>query len=83
MYNIELRVSVQANWYFTTPQSFSLFTYLVGGFQKIVNKSAGNQHLQFTTEICKNGSTIPPYAKKDNVQTCAADGFPFLDMNMI
>ena len=25
---------------------------------------------------------LPPYEKKDKVQICAANGFPYLDMNM-
>ena len=83
VYNIDLRVSVQANWYLTTPLSFSFFKYLLGGFQKIFNKAAGNQHLRFTSEIWTNGSNIPPSDKKYNFQTCAAERFHFLDMKMI
>ena len=47
-----------------------------------MNKAAGNQYLQFTVEIWTSDSNIFLSEKKDNVKICAADGFPFLDMNM-
>ena len=49
-------------------------------FQKTVDKAAGNQHLQFTTEIWKPNENPPPQAKEDRVQIVTKDKFPFLDM---
>ena len=51
-------------------------------FQRTMNKLTGNQHLQFTTEICKNNKSLPPSEKNERVKISAADGFLFLDMNM-
>ena len=49
----------------------------------MVNKVSGNYHLQFTVKLWKRDTTIPPSDDKYNVQICAADGFPFLDMKTI
>ena len=54
----------------------------LGGFQNILKKAVGKQQLQFTVEIWINRSNIPPYEKKENVQTCEADGSPFLEMKI-
>ena len=51
-------------------------------FQQIVDKSAGNQHLQFTVEIWKNDTHLPPSAKKDKVQNVENDKYPFLDIKI-
>ena len=51
-------------------------------FQKTVDKAAGNQHLQFTAEICKPNENPPPQVKEERVQTVTKDEFPFLDMKM-
>ena len=47
-----------------------------------LNKEAGNQNLHFAAEIWKCDSNIPPSKKKEDVQTCTSDGFPFLYTNM-
>ena len=51
-------------------------------FQQTVNKAAGNEHLQFTTEIWKPNKNPPPQAKEERVQTVTKDEFPFFDMKM-
>ena len=53
----------------------------LGGFRKIANKAAGNQHLQFTVEIWTSDLNTPHSEKKDTSQTCMANRLPFLDMN--
>ena len=49
-------------------------------FQKTVNRSAGNQHLQFNAEICtpKVNHSLP--VEKERVQTVENVKFPFLDI---
>ena len=51
-------------------------------FQKMVDKAAGNQHLQFTTEIWINKDNYPTHEKKDRVQIVKNDEFLYLDMKM-
>ena len=51
-------------------------------FQQTVDKAGGNQHLQFTKEICTNDKNPPPSAKEDRVQIVTNDKFPFFDMKM-
>ena len=51
-------------------------------FQKTVEKAAGNQHPQFTTEIWTNDENLPPSAKKDEVQIRTNDKFRFLEIKM-
>ena len=51
-------------------------------FQQIVNKSVGNQHLNFTAEIWTTEENSPTPAKEERVQIVTKDEFPFLDMKM-
>ena len=51
-------------------------------FQQTVNKSAGNQHLQFTAEICKNEENAPTPVKEEIIQIVTNDNFLSLDMKM-
>ena len=47
-----------------------------------MNKAAGNQHLQFTAEICtKEENSLSP-AKEEIFQIVTNDKFPFLEMKM-
>ena len=48
-----------------------------------MDKSAGNQQLQFTAEIWANDTKLLPSAKKDKFQIRENDKFPFLDIKMI
>ena len=52
-------------------------------FQQTVNTAAGNQHLQFTAEIWKDGANLPTPENEDRFQIVTNDKFPFLDMKMI
>ena len=52
-------------------------------FQKMVNKAAGNQYLQFTVEIWTKEVNSPTPVKKERFQILTNDKFPFLDMKMI
>ena len=45
-----------------------------------MKKSAGNQHLQFTTEISTTEENFPTPAKQEKVQIVMNNEFPFLDM---
>ena len=49
----------------------------------MINKEAGNLHIHFTAGLWTNGSNILYFEKKDNVKTYVADGFPFMEINMI
>ena len=51
-------------------------------FQKTVNISVGNQHLQFTAETCTLDVSPPLPEKEDRVQIVTNNEFPFLDMKM-
>ena len=50
--------------------------------QKKVNKSAVNQHLQFTAEKWMTGENSLTPAKEERVQIATNDEFPFLDMKI-
>ena len=52
-------------------------------FQQILDKVAGNQHLQFSAEIGKNYKNLPPSEKKAKARTVENYEFPFLDMKII
>ena len=51
-------------------------------FQQTVNIAAGNQHLQFTTEIGTTEASSPTPAKEYQDQIVTNDEFTFLDMKM-
>ena len=67
---------------FKGKKSVKEIKYCLDKFQQTVDKAAGNQHLQFTTEIWKPDENPPPQAKEYRVQTLTKDEFPFLDMKM-
>ena len=48
----------------------------------MVNNELGNQHLQFTAEICTNEKTPPTSENKERVNISAAKTFPLLHINM-
>ena len=54
-------------------KSIKEIKYWLDEFQKIVDKAAGNQHLQFTAEIWKLDENPPPQAKEDRVQIVTKD----------
>ena len=56
--------------------------YWLEEFQKTLNKSEGNQHLQFTVEIWTTEENSPTPTKEEIVQIVTNDEFPFLDMKM-
>ena len=47
-----------------------------------MNIAAGNQHLQFTAEICTKEENYLTPAKEDRVQIMMNDKLPFLDIKM-
>ena len=47
------------------------------------NKSADNQHLQFTAKIWTSNKSLLPFERKDKVKISADDELTLLDMNMI
>ena len=57
--------------------------YWLEYFQNMVNKSADNQRVQFTTKIWTSDKSLLPFEKKEKFQISAADELPLLDMNMI
>ena len=52
-------------------------------FHHTVDKITGNQHLQFTAEICTNDKNLPHSAKNDRVKIVKNYKFPFLGMKII
>ena len=56
--------------------------YWLEEFQQIVNRAAGKQHLQLTTDICMTEENYPLPVKEDRVQVVTNDEFPFLDIKM-
>ena len=57
--------------------------YWLEYFQNMVNKSADNQRVQFTTKIWTSDKSLLPFEKKEKFQISAADELPLLGMNMI
>ena len=51
-------------------------------FWQIAYKAVGNQHLQFTEEIRRKNTHIPPSANKEKVQIVANNKLPFLDTKL-
>ena len=49
----------------------------------MMNKAAVNLQIHFIAGLWTNGSNILSFEKKDSIKTCVADGFPFMDINMI
>ena len=55
---------------------------MLAEFHKIVDKTAGNQNLQFTVETWTTGTILPFYAKEYKVQVMTNDEFSVLDIKM-
>ena len=54
----------------------------LGVFQKIVNQTLVNQHLEFISEVWTSNLNITPTENNSNINICTAKKIPFLDMNM-
>ena len=67
---------------FKVNKSIQEIKYWLDEFQQTVDKASGKQHLQFTAEIWRNDTDLPPSAEKDKVQMVVNDEFPFLDMKI-
>ena len=67
---------------FKVNKSVKRIKYWLEEFQKTVNRTAGNQHLQFTGEIWTTYAKIPLTEKEDRDQLMTNNEFQFLDMEM-
>ena len=47
-------------------------------FNQALEKAAGNQHLQFTTEIWTSDTKLPPYMNKDKVKIATKNPFSWI-----